>query len=466
MKHPLLAAAAVSAAFLFSISPARAERNQVEVDGDIHWSPLRPQVSARGSDNTPHILYMNMTGPTMECGNDDARTNRSSIVCRSPSNDATFTPFKAQDPEGREALNRCVKRLFGRFGIEVVTEDPGAVNHIEAVVTGGASGEAYLESSILGVSPGCSIIPYSVVYVFGAFYDNEIQQICETVGQEVAHSLGLDHEGLCEDPMTYDGGCGPKTFQDVDAPCRENETGPARNCRCTESGGGATQNSVRTLLRVLGPPEAIDPTVTIDDPANSSTVSGPVTMHITANDNYIIDRVELFKDGGATAFQTDNAPPFEFPLPRNIQPGAHEFRAVAYDAASNSGEATVSLTYEAECSGDEGCDTEAGEICADFYCAQPIGGVCETQDNCAPGLNCGVEELEQRCTRTCGDGFEGCPGGFECLVGIGGAGKCWPGAGGGGGCAAAAVGTRRGGLGLAAGLLLGLALLLRTRRKR
>ena len=66
-----------------------------------------------------------------------------------------------------------------------------------------------------------------------------LQSLCETVTQEVAHAFTLDHELLCEDPMTYLDGCGAKSFQNVLAPCGEYEERP---CSCGDPAG---QNSVQ-----------------------------------------------------------------------------------------------------------------------------------------------------------------------------------------------------------------------------
>jgi hypothetical protein len=97
-----------------------------------------------------------------------------------------------------------------------------------------------------GVAPfTCGLIPTAVVYAFADVYGGDNQGICETVAQEVSHAFGLDHEFLCEDPMTYLSGCGAKTFQDQAASCGEFEP---RECSC----GGSSQNSVQQMLQTIG----------------------------------------------------------------------------------------------------------------------------------------------------------------------------------------------------------------------
>ena len=404
---------------------------------DMVWVD-EPTPVARGvAEPTAAIIYLNMSGPTLSPGPNNSREDTSSLIRET----TTFTPFKSQDPAARAELLRCTRILFGRFGITVTDVDPGSgVQHIEAVVTGATSAEIGARSSILGVSPfNCGYISSSIVYVFGAFYDNDIQNVCETVGQEVAHSFGLEHEALCEDPMTYDGGCGPKSFQDTDAPCGEYER-DIMPCDCEQNQASNTQNSVRRMLALLGPGETTPPTVSMTAPAVGATVAGAFDVAAEAADNYIVVKVELSVDG--VVKQEDATPPFEFPLPRNLALGAHELTVTATDPAGNHASDTRTITVEAECTTDEQCDTAQGEVCAGHYCAQPLGGPCEGQDGCEAGLVCGVEAEEQRCTRSCGDGFEECPGGFDCLEGIGGAAKCWPGADGGGGGCGCVVGGR------------------------
>ena len=74
---------------------------------------------------------------------------------------------------------------------------------------------------------------------------------CEIAAQEIAHAYGLDHEFLCDDPMTYLSGCGRKTFQDRTVSCGEYS---ARACKCS-----GQQNSYRALIDRLGPAGSAPP---------------------------------------------------------------------------------------------------------------------------------------------------------------------------------------------------------------
>src|SRR5690606_19334412 len=137
-----------------------------------------------------------------------------------------------------------------------------------------------LPNGVGGVAPidtfQCNIIPRAVVYVFSGALPNNAQVLCEVAAQEIAHALSLDHELLCEDPMTYLSGCGAKTFQDRAAQCGEFSP---RQCDC----GRPSQNSVQILYDKLGPsggsptpPPTVDdegpPSVSIASPANGAVL--------------------------------------------------------------------------------------------------------------------------------------------------------------------------------------------------
>ena len=192
---------------------------------------------------TRRTVYMNKGGGTYYPGSNNSSTNRSSI--------ASFTatiPAYAKGDERWKKLVACVKDKYARFNIVVTDADPGDAPHIEAVV-GGRPGNLGLGSGVGGIAPmtgSCSdaVVERAVVYVFSDVFSSD-QEECAVVAHESGHSLGLDHEYLCEDPMTYLQGCGVKQFQDKAASCG---TYSGTSCGC-----GAKQNSVQHLLKWVGP---------------------------------------------------------------------------------------------------------------------------------------------------------------------------------------------------------------------
>lgn len=240
-------------------------------------------------------IYLNRHGGNYQCGDDDSSRNLSSVVCGSDAGDVGgFSGSLNQWTFVRD----CVADLFAPFNVYVTDIEPTSGDYVEAVV-GGSPGQAGMPRGVGGVAPfSCDLIPNAVVYAFADVYGNDVQGICETVAQEVAHAFGLDHEFLCEDPMTYLGGCGAKSFQDTYAQCGEFEP---RECSC----GGTSQNSVQMMLERLGasdgsvpppPPEDLEPpVVAIVSPASGAILQASSTISVVADasDDVGLTTVEL-----------------------------------------------------------------------------------------------------------------------------------------------------------------------------
>ncbi len=202
-------------------------------------------------DDVPRILYLNrcIGGCTLTPGQDDAINNTSGIV--------NGTSLLAEFPYGDEVWNEvveCVRDQYSLFNINITDQDPGTVPHFESIVAGyaediGAGGAG-------GIAPfSCGVWGNSINFTFAETLGGNAQILCEVVAQESGHVMGLEHAMLCEDPMTYLSGCGPKKFQNIDAECGEFEAVP---CSC----GNATQNSVQHLVDIFGPGD-IEPTAEV-----------------------------------------------------------------------------------------------------------------------------------------------------------------------------------------------------------
>jgi MYXO-CTERM domain-containing protein len=412
-------------------------------------------------------LYMNRFGGTYTQGNDNSATNTSIV----PNGSGTVSAWSYGD-QAWQSLMSCVRDMYARFDIEITEVDPGNTDHIESVV-GGTPGQVGQPNYVGGVAPvngDCSVVERGIVFTFAGVYQGDIQAICETVAQESAHALGLDHEFLCEDPMTYLGGCGAKTFQDINAQCGEN--GP-RVCMC----GDQTQNSVQILYDVLGPAQTdtTSPSVDISNPVNGSVVQPGFAVEVLASDNAGVTRVELFIDGSSIG--SDTAGPYQFTTPDTLAPGVHVVEARAFDAANNLATDSISVTIESD--EPSQCPTcPVGTHCEVDVCVPDdinpgdTGSPCDGNQDCVSGM-CGSDGDTRLCTEECTNA-DTCPGGFICTASTGGGGVCWPGSdlGGGaddfirGGCS---VGTGGPSGGVVALLLVALAAafsIVLTRRRR
>jgi hypothetical protein len=201
--------------------------------------------NARGP--SPQMVFLNRDQATYIGGPDDAPSGSSNVVAQRHIHSATFAQFTEGD-DAWENLVACLTADYAPFDVLVTDKRPPAGPYVEAHF-GGDGTELKLPSGTGGVAPidstHCTVIDSAVVFVFAGLYGSNVEAMCDAGAQEIAHAFSLDHEFLCEDPMTYLGGCGAKRFQDVDASCGEYQ---ARGCTCDR----ASQNSVRTLYKKVG----------------------------------------------------------------------------------------------------------------------------------------------------------------------------------------------------------------------
>jgi MYXO-CTERM domain-containing protein len=405
----------------------------------------------RDLNHTRRTLYLNRNGGHyVEGSPNDAAANRSSVVAGV----ADIAAFAGSDAEWLQ-LRTCVTLMFDRFSLEVTDVEPTG-EHIEAVV-GGLAADIGQTMNWGGYAPlpSCAnpTIESSIVFVFTGRPDvgADMQLACEILAQEAAHALGLDHEYVCEDPMTYLDGCHPKTFQDVAGPCGEYAAGP---CRC----GGTLQNSVARLLERLGPADHEPPTLGVTAPTDGAEVLPGFEVLVEAQDNDRITKVELWIDG---VYQSvDNAPPYTLQALRSLAPGPLAVEVRVMDNGANLVTAQLAVTLVAECSGDGECAAE--QRCAGFVCLGDYGAACEGDADCGTGL-CADTGQGRVCTSICsGPSAAACPAGTTCASAGVGFNKCVPSP---GGCGCRVAGARHAPLG-GAGILAALAAVLLARRRR
>ncbi len=274
----------------------------------------------------PHILFLQRCagGLTISPGSGGSIQNQSEIV----GGVINFPPFPYGDNAWNEVLTRT-RQIFAPFNITVTDVDPGNTSHDEAVVCGDGAMAGFAGAG--GVAPfSCGVINNAITFTFADTLGNNPQLIAEVIGQEAAHAWGLDHEYLCQDPMTYLSGCGPKSFQNVNAQCGEYN---ARACSC----GGNTQNSYQHIINTFGAavPDNAAPTAAITYPNDGEVFLPGAEFDITVqvNDDVQVANVTLFVDGAAQG--SDASAPFG-PWPvSNIPEGSYEFYIEATDTAGN-----------------------------------------------------------------------------------------------------------------------------------
>jgi uncharacterized protein (TIGR03382 family) len=386
-------------------------------------------------------------GCTVQFGREDARTNRSSIA------EGTLTEFKYGTVTW-DAVVECVKKNYEPFDVEITDVDPGSAPHWKAMVAGYPE-EIGMEGAG-GVSPWgpCGVINNAITFSFANIYAGNVDEICWVVSQETAHAFGLEHEFLCEDPLTYREDCKPrKYFHNVDAPC--GEWNP-RACEC----GGSEQNSFQMLTDLFGPGTVEQPVVAITAPRDGQSVEAGYAIRATVEDGVPLTSLKAFVNGRLVG--EVNQEPWVFNAPATLSDGRHKVELRATNAYGATSIAEVQAAQGEPCEAADDCaDTEA---CVDGRCVvgpgQPggLGEICTGNGDCSSGM-CGSADDGQYCAETCELGGGGCPSGFGCIdTPIGGV--CWKGADDGGGCS-----TGGGAAGPIALAFAALALAVRRRRR-
>ncbi len=324
--------------------------------------PARDGVLVDGMSDGPNlavaqsrIIYMNKNGVTLSPGNNDARTNRSTIVTQT----TTFAAWNVSATNWSSVMS-CMKDLFSRFDVQVVDVDPGNVPHIEAVF-GGSPTQVGMPNNVAGVSPftlDCSIIENSVVFTFTGAFQFTPREACEIMAQEVAHSYGLDHELLAADPMTYLSYNGNRAFQDQMAQCGESTP---RNCGINGSTCRTGQNSVTLLRERLGNAgDLVAPSMQWSSPSDGATVPPGFEVKASGSDNVAVTGAVLKIDGMQADTKTGPGP-FTFVTSATLAEGSHTIVVEVSDGKNTQSETrTVTVKKGAPPPDDSGSGSGGG----------------------------------------------------------------------------------------------------------
>ena len=331
-----------------------------------------PATGAASALAQSKIIYLNHTGITLLPGDDDSRTNRSSIVPGQVSVPAWNTSAATW-----AATVTCMTNMFSRFDVTVTDVNPGSVPHMEAVF-GGSPQNIGMGSGVGGVSPftdDCAVIENSIVFTFTNVFPNDAQVVCEVMAQEVAHSYGLDHEMLASDPMTYLSYNGDRTFKDQTVACGEYQNRP---CGIGGSTCRANQNSVQLLSQRLGVADRIAPELQIIEPADHAVIAPGFAVAATATDNVAVTMASLVIDGQPAGSQPGSGP-FMFATDQTLADGIHTLTVEATDG-KNQHSQTITITVAAQ-------DPPGGETGDDDATGGSDGGIT---GGCATGHGTGL----------------------------------------------------------------------------
>jgi uncharacterized protein (TIGR03382 family) len=410
--------------------------------------------------------------------NSTTSPDQSSIICRTgtacaAAGQGTLSQFTRSQAVWDQTM-ACIREVFAPFNVVITDVDPGSAPHYEIMV-GGTPGQLGFGQSTGGVSPvppSCGELPNSLVFVFDV-WGNDVNELCATAAQEIAHSWSLDHVTDASDPMTYFPFASRRRFKDAPVTCGsdcEDGFGPngqqcsgnglqTRQCDCT----GPTQNSVQMIKALFGTGTPTPPTVGITMPMPNQSVYPGFPVVASASDDMGIREVELYVDGELVDTQEpppafDPTKPYELVAPDQLAEGPHTIKVTAYDVIGTPTSASITITIAPPCSKPADCPNNTDTCIASKCVPGPgvqggLGSECTDSLQCASGL-CAMTTDGAYCVSPCLLGDEQCPSGFGCLdTGNGdGNGVCFPGFDEGGGCldAGGSGGPITAGLGFAA----------------
>jgi len=345
------------------------------------------------------------------------------------------------------------------FNITVTDQDPGNVPHFEVMIAGDPS-ELNLPQGVGGIAdyPCTNVaqcqpyLPNALVFDFASssFYQGDLDLICGTAAQEIAHAWTLDHTITQSDPMTYNNYTTPLSFRD-NAPCGSDclysGNTNAFGVVCSGTGGSAThpcmennmatQNEVTILKNLFGPAGVTAPTVMITSPANGAgeQMGQAFTVTASCSSGDGVKEIDFLIDG--QQMSTTATSPATFMAPNFLLKGAHQIDVICGTTKLASATASVTVMVGNICATDSDCG--ANNICYQQSCitgpggAGGLGATCAQNSDCASG-SCGNDGSQQLCVVPCDPNNDACPDGFSCLGDGTGGGVCWLGSSSGGCC--------------------------------
>jgi hypothetical protein len=193
-----------------------------------------------------NIVFLNRNGGTFYSGNaDDSVTNTAVSLMATSVSDFEFSAWLYNDATWNSVMTTMAD-IFSPFDILVTDTDPGAVDHIEIVLTNDTSGSVFPgPDGYYVAASNCEGAQRPVVFVFATTVGDSAVAIATFAAKGVAITQGLDWVTDCDDIMTWDVSCSGDHFSNTDLSCGASV---ANDCTC----GGASQNSYLMLLEKFG----------------------------------------------------------------------------------------------------------------------------------------------------------------------------------------------------------------------
>lgn len=273
-------------------------------------------------------IFVNFDGANLSFGNDDSRNDVTQINQLS----GAFAPYGTGDK--REAVMQAVRADWAPFDV-IITDVRPASGDYTMNMTGPTNP---FGGGVLGIAPvDCADAQThnNITYAFHSVNDQFSASVtATTIGQEAAHSYGLEHVDEPGDIMNPFNAGGDASFNDQCIPIVQNLYCPAQHQ--AECGSQSQQNSFAELMTLFGPsaPDASPPSVSITSPADGDTfpVGSDFSITVSADDDQGVEAVTLYSNGSEQ--DTDTSSPYGWEV-NDIPEGVYEFYVVATDIAGN-----------------------------------------------------------------------------------------------------------------------------------
>lgn len=287
------------------------------------------------------VIFINFDGAQLSSGADNSKTNTTQIGQLAGNFAAYGNGAK------REAVMQASRENFAAYNI-IVTENRPASGDYVMNMTGPTNP---FGGGVLGIAPlDCNDAQThnNITYAFHSINDNFSAAVtATTIGQEVAHSFGLEHVNEPGDIMNPYNAGGNASFRDECIPVAPGQNGiVCGNQHAAQCGSTTQQNSHRELLALFGPssPDAQTPVVQITAP-NDGAVFAPDSdfdIQVTATDDTGIAVLYLFNNG--QQIESDASEPYGWQVV-SVPEGTYAFHVEAHDLAGNVGISnTVNVT--------------------------------------------------------------------------------------------------------------------------
>lgn len=307
--------------------------------------PVPPEILDLLAPQRPHkaepgVIFVNFDGAEMAEGQDDAAADQTQV----PGMGGPFAPYGAGDK--RAAVMQAVASDWEAYDV-FVTDTRPETGFYTMNMTGPTNP---FGGGVLGIAPlDCNDMqPNNVTFAFHGADDMFSAAVtATTIGQEVAHSYGLEHVDAPQDIMNPSNAGGDASFVDEcfvivgGAMCGAQH---AEQCASPQE-----QNSHRELLELFGPsePDASPPTVLLVAPLDEEFFEPGTDIEIVVEaddgaEGSGVASVRLFNQG--EAIQIDTSAPYGWTL-SSAPEGTYELYVEATDVAGNVAESNTVTVY-------------------------------------------------------------------------------------------------------------------------